>query len=44
VTLCLPSPALCTDNAAMIGVAAGHWLDQGQLSDWAASVDPGRRL
>jgi N6-L-threonylcarbamoyladenine synthase len=44
VTLCLPSPALCTDNAAMIGVAAGHWLARGQPSDWAASVDPGRRL
>jgi N6-L-threonylcarbamoyladenine synthase len=44
VTLCLPSPALCTDNAAMIGVAAGHWLEKGQISDWAAPVDPGRRL
>jgi N6-L-threonylcarbamoyladenine synthase len=44
ITLCLPSPALCTDNAAMIGVAAGHWLDKGNLSDWAAPVDPGRRL
>jgi N6-L-threonylcarbamoyladenine synthase len=44
ITLCLPSPALCTDNAAMIGVAAGHWLEKGNLSDWAAPVDPGRRL
>jgi N6-L-threonylcarbamoyladenine synthase len=44
ITLCLPSPALCTDNAAMIGVAAGHWLEKGSLSDWAAPVDPGRRL
>lgn len=44
VTLCLPAPALCTDNAAMIGVAAGHWLEKGHISDWAAPVDPGRRL
>ena len=44
VTLCLPAPALGTDNAAMIGVAAGHWLEKGHISDWAAPVDPGRRL
>lgn len=44
VTLCLPAPALCTDNAAMIGVTAGHWLEKGHISDWTAPVDPGRRL
>jgi N6-L-threonylcarbamoyladenine synthase len=43
-TLCVPSPVLCTDNAAMIGVAASHHLAQGTLSDWTASVEPGRRL
>ncbi len=44
VTICLPSPELCTDNAAMIGVAALFHLERGDLSDWTASVEPGRRL
>jgi len=44
VTVCIPRPDLCTDNAAMIGVAATHWLDRGALSDWTDTVDPGRRL
>jgi N6-L-threonylcarbamoyladenine synthase len=44
VTLCIPDPVLCTDNAAMIGAAAIHALEHGALSDWTATVDPGRRL
>lgn len=44
VELFLPSPVLCTDNGAMIGAAAVHWLEKGSISSWDSVVDPGRRL
>jgi N6-L-threonylcarbamoyladenine synthase len=44
VRLCLPSPILCTDNGAMIGVAGSRLLETGQFSSWSSGVDPGLKL
>jgi N6-L-threonylcarbamoyladenine synthase len=44
IALCLPSPILCTDNAAMIAVAARHRLEAGAVTTWSAGVQPGRAI
>lgn len=44
IELFLPTPALCTDNGAMIGAAAVHWLEKNAISSWDSVVDPGRKL
>jgi N6-L-threonylcarbamoyladenine synthase len=44
VRLCLPPPELCTDNGAMIAVAAGFRLERGDTAGWDSDVDPGLRL
>jgi len=49
LTLCLPAPALCTDNAGMIGLAAAHleavpWPEYLALDAYAAAaLSPARR-
>ncbi|HVR33435.1 MAG TPA: tRNA (adenosine(37)-N6)-threonylcarbamoyltransferase complex transferase subunit TsaD [Acidimicrobiia bacterium] len=40
----LPSPDLATDNGAMIGAAAVHWLERGAITSWESTVDAGKRL
>jgi N6-L-threonylcarbamoyladenine synthase len=44
VELYLPSPALCTDNGAMIAAAANFWFGVGRETPWRSDVEPGLRL
>jgi N6-L-threonylcarbamoyladenine synthase len=44
LTLLLASPALCTDNAAMIGYVAALKLAHGETSPLTADIDPNLRL
>ena len=40
----VPSPVYCTDNAAMIGVAAWHEMRAGRFSGWDLNAVPGLKL
>ena len=42
--LSVPSPVYCTDNAAMIGVAAWHEYQKGRFAGWDLNAVPGLRL
>ena len=44
VALHLPSPALCTDNGAMIAAAGEFRLERGDVTPWGADVDSALRL
>ena len=44
LTLLIAPPALCTDNAAMIGYVATQKLAHGDVSPLAADIDPNLRL
>ncbi|MDJ0960307.1 MAG: tRNA (adenosine(37)-N6)-threonylcarbamoyltransferase complex transferase subunit TsaD [Acidimicrobiia bacterium] len=44
VALYLPSPALCTDNGAMIASAGTFRLGRGDVASWPADVNPALRL
>jgi N6-L-threonylcarbamoyladenine synthase len=40
----IPSPIFCTDNAAMIGVAAYYEYQKGHLSGWDLNAIPNLKL
>lgn len=44
LNLYVPSPIFCTDNAAMIGVAAYHEYIKGTRSGWDLNANPGLKL
>jgi N6-L-threonylcarbamoyladenine synthase len=44
VALHLPSPALCTDNGAMIAAAGEFRLERGEVTPWGADVSSSLRL
>jgi N6-L-threonylcarbamoyladenine synthase len=44
IALHLPSPALCTDNGAMIGSAGSFRFSRGEITDTGAEIDSSLRL
>ena len=44
VALHLPSPALCTDNGAMIAAAGEFRLERGETTPWGLDVSSSLRL
>lgn len=44
IGLFLPRPIMCTDNAAMIGAAAGFRFGNGELTGWGSPVDSSMSL
>lgn len=42
--LYLPTPAMCTDNGAMIAAAAAYRFGAGETTPWTSEVAPGRKL